>query len=42
MPARYSWTLVLNDLDWFMNNANGKKIYLSEARTLLFHRTVVN
>ncbi|KAF5393590.1 hypothetical protein D9757_000008 [Collybiopsis confluens] len=28
--ANNSWPLVLEDLDWFVNNANGKKIYLSE------------
>ncbi|KAJ3841837.1 glycoside hydrolase superfamily [Lentinula raphanica] len=28
--ANESWPLVLNDLNWFVNNAYGKKIYLSE------------
>ncbi len=25
----------MNDLNWFMKNSNGKKIYLTEVRTLL-------
>ncbi|KAF8333886.1 glycoside hydrolase superfamily [Amanita rubescens] len=25
-----SWPLVMNDLNWFMKNSNGKKIYLTE------------
>lgn len=28
--ARNSWPLVMNDLGWFLKNAGGKKIYLSE------------
>ncbi|KAK2462950.1 hypothetical protein APHAL10511_005002 [Amanita phalloides] len=28
--ARKAWPLIMDDLDWFMRNANGKKIYLSE------------
>ncbi|KAF9072645.1 glycoside hydrolase superfamily [Rhodocollybia butyracea] len=28
--ANDSWPLVLDDLDWFVENVNGKKIYLSE------------
>ncbi|KAF8622003.1 hypothetical protein AX15_007357 [Amanita polypyramis BW_CC] len=28
--ARNSWPLVMNDLNWFLRNAGGKKIYLSE------------
>ncbi|KIL65690.1 glycoside hydrolase family 17 protein [Amanita muscaria Koide BX008] len=28
--ARNSWPLIMQDLNWFMKNSNGKKIYLSE------------
>ncbi|KIK58039.1 glycoside hydrolase family 17 protein [Collybiopsis luxurians FD-317 M1] len=28
--AKNSWPLVLDDLNWFVDNVNGKKIYLSE------------
>ncbi|KAJ7116579.1 glycoside hydrolase superfamily [Mycena epipterygia] len=28
--AKNSWPLVLTDLDWFVNNGEGKKIYLTE------------
>ncbi|KAF5342415.1 hypothetical protein D9611_001374 [Ephemerocybe angulata] len=30
--AKNSWPIVMTDLNWFLNNAGGKKIYLSQVR----------
>jgi hypothetical protein len=30
--AKNAWPLVERDIDWFIHNGQGKKIYLSEVR----------
>jgi len=40
--AKKSWPLVETDLNWFVSNGLGKKIYLSQVRLLEFseHPTI--
>jgi hypothetical protein len=40
--AKESWPLVETDLNWFVSNGLGKKIYLSQVRVLAFaeHLTI--
>jgi hypothetical protein len=32
-----SWPSVLDDMDWFVNNGQGKKIYFDEVSNFLLH-----
>lgn len=34
--AKESWPLIETDLNWFVSNGLGKKIYLSQVRVLAF------
>lgn len=41
--ANKSWPIVLTDLDWFIDNGEGKKIYLTEVSVVLnFSRQLTN
>lgn len=34
-PGNKAWPIVLTDLNWFVNNCGGKKIYLSEVSVVI-------
>lgn len=37
LSANNSWPLVLNDLDWFIQNGDGKKMYFDEVSGRRLH-----